>query len=228
MQLNNPQGIGSTQQRPLSFGPPDVHQNEHNTEEALMRKRNVPVILGVMSQCPDALYCEAVFDKVLHQVGNIVDLSLTFIGRINPSEPLYGVTCRHGSAECTGNIHELCTISKYPNDRDIWWNFVTCSNSFGRFEVGKEYVSRACASKVGINWDDVKGCTESEEGVELLKESVKRTHGLGIVNSCTVLLNGRKRCVRDDEQWKDCKEGSSVDDFVRSIQEEYNDINGRS
>jgi hypothetical protein len=43
--------------------------------------RKVPVILGVMSQCPDALYCEAVFDRVLEHVGDIVDLQLSFIGR---------------------------------------------------------------------------------------------------------------------------------------------------
>lgn len=43
--------------------------------------RRVPVILGVMSQCPDALYCEAVFDRVLEHVGDIVDLQLSFIGR---------------------------------------------------------------------------------------------------------------------------------------------------
>ena len=40
----------------------------------------VPVVLGVMSQCPDALICEATFDKVLSQVGDKVDLSLSFIG----------------------------------------------------------------------------------------------------------------------------------------------------
>lgn len=43
--------------------------------------KKVPVILGVMSQCPDAIYCESVFDKVLKEVGDIVDLQLSFIGR---------------------------------------------------------------------------------------------------------------------------------------------------
>jgi hypothetical protein len=40
----------------------------------------VPVLLGVMSQCPDALICEATMDKVLAQVNDKVDLSLSFIG----------------------------------------------------------------------------------------------------------------------------------------------------
>lgn len=41
----------------------------------------VPVVLGVMSQCPDALLCESVIDHVLQQVKDKVDLSLTFVGR---------------------------------------------------------------------------------------------------------------------------------------------------
>lgn len=40
----------------------------------------VPVVLGVMSACPDAIVCESVFDRVLQQVGDKVDLSLTFLG----------------------------------------------------------------------------------------------------------------------------------------------------
>lgn len=41
----------------------------------------VPVTLGVMSKCPDALLCESVFDKVVPQVEDKIDLSLSFIGR---------------------------------------------------------------------------------------------------------------------------------------------------
>ena len=40
----------------------------------------VPVTLGVMSRCPDALLCETIFDRVLAQVSPKVNLSLSFIG----------------------------------------------------------------------------------------------------------------------------------------------------
>lgn len=40
----------------------------------------VPVVLGVMSRCPDALLCEAVFDQVLPRAGSKIDLSLTYLG----------------------------------------------------------------------------------------------------------------------------------------------------
>lgn len=41
----------------------------------------VPVHLGVMSRCPDALYCEKIFDNVLKKVEKIVDLSLIYIAK---------------------------------------------------------------------------------------------------------------------------------------------------
>lgn len=39
--------------------------------------------------------------------------------------------------------------------------------------------------------------------------------------SCTVLINGVRRCIRDDDEWKDCEGGYKVHDFVRSIKEAY-------
>lgn len=39
----------------------------------------VPVELGVMSRCPDALLCENVFDHVLQSVPDKVDLTLRYI-----------------------------------------------------------------------------------------------------------------------------------------------------
>lgn len=41
----------------------------------------VPVILGVMSKCPDAELCETVWDHVLDRVGGLVDMKLVYIGR---------------------------------------------------------------------------------------------------------------------------------------------------
>ena len=57
---------GPNEQTALSVGDEDV---------------KVPVTLGVMSRCPDALICEATFDKVVPQVLDKIDLSLEFIGR---------------------------------------------------------------------------------------------------------------------------------------------------
>ncbi|KAJ7498934.1 hypothetical protein FB451DRAFT_1203528 [Mycena latifolia] len=39
----------------------------------------VPVELGVMSRCPDALFCEGVFDQVLKVVGPKADIKLVYV-----------------------------------------------------------------------------------------------------------------------------------------------------
>jgi hypothetical protein len=44
----------------------------------------VPVVLGVMSRCPDAIICESIFNQVLKEVASIVDLSFTFLGTCVP------------------------------------------------------------------------------------------------------------------------------------------------
>lgn len=41
----------------------------------------VPVQLGVMSRCPDALHCEDVFDRVLERSSQKVEFSLQYIAR---------------------------------------------------------------------------------------------------------------------------------------------------
>jgi hypothetical protein len=44
--------------------------------------------------------------------------------------------------------------------------------------------------------------------------------------SCTIIINGKQRCIRDGS-WYDCPDGHSVDDFVRIIQEEAGRISHR-
>lgn len=41
----------------------------------------VPVILGVMSRCPDALLCETLFDNVIPRVAEKINLSLAYIAK---------------------------------------------------------------------------------------------------------------------------------------------------
>ena len=106
--------------------------------------------------------------------------------RPNASEPDFGVTCMHGPNECAGNVQELCA-SKY-TETPVWWEFVQCQNSHGRYEVGKPEVALECADVAGINWasSDVGRCAgvdgggRGKEGIKLLQENVRVTQSLGI------------------------------------------------
>ena len=55
----------------------------------------VPVVLGVMSRCPDAVLCESVIDAVLKHAGHKVDLSLTFLAQWAPNFSLLSVLWSH-------------------------------------------------------------------------------------------------------------------------------------
>ncbi|KAF9402199.1 hypothetical protein BGX21_010936 [Mortierella sp. AD011] len=67
--------------------------------------------------------------------------------------------------------------------------------------------------------DRVDDCAKSQEGFDLLVESVQNTIDHGVSTSCTVFIDDKKRCVVDGGIWRECPGGSSVEDFVRSIKE---------
>ncbi|KAH8999042.1 hypothetical protein EDB92DRAFT_1832143 [Lactarius akahatsu] len=192
----------------------------------------VPVILGVMSRCPDALLCETLFDKVIPKVAEKIDLSLTFIARLNSSDSEFGVTCRHGRDECAGNVQQLCAAKYTP--MNTWWEFVTCQNYEGKDRIGRPDVALKCARTAKIDWNDSEigrcagedGSGTGEEGVRLLQENIKVAEALGIIKSCTIVINGEKVCVHDGT-WKDCENGHEIKDFIRQIESEYRKLNER-
>ncbi|KAI0307104.1 hypothetical protein B0F90DRAFT_1622366, partial [Multifurca ochricompacta] len=212
----------------------------------------VPVTLGVMSRCPDALLCETLFDKVIPRVANKIDLSLAYVARHvyplnlpyqpreltlynrpNSSEPEFGVTCMHGRDECAGNVQQLC-VAKY-TPVNTWWEFVMCQNYEGRDKIGRSDVALKCARTVKIDWEGgqvgrcagLDGSGTGKEGVQLLQESIKVIESLQITKSCTIVINGEKVCVHDGI-WKDCENGHEVKDFVKQIEAEYQKLNGNA
>ncbi|GBE79628.1 predicted protein [Sparassis crispa] len=182
-----------------------------------------------MSRCPDALLCESVFDHVLKKAADRIDLSLTFIGTINSTEPQYGVTCKHGPDECAGNMQELCAMEHAPMQQ--WWEFVQCQNFQGREKIGLPETALQCANVAHIDWDNsgAGACANitsgrDSEGVQLLQDSVRQTQKLGIEKSCTIVINGKQVCIHDST-WKECEGGHTPDDFIRQINEEYDKLN---
>lgn len=61
----------------LSSSPEFVLQDQAYSKPEV----KVPIQLGVMSRCPDALLCESTFNEVLDKVKNKVDLSLVYVAK---------------------------------------------------------------------------------------------------------------------------------------------------
>lgn len=62
-------------------------------------KQRVELTLGVMSRCPDAVFAEAAFDRVIPRVLDEIALRFTYIGDEDEEEET-GVRCKHGPQEC--------------------------------------------------------------------------------------------------------------------------------
>jgi hypothetical protein len=63
----------------MALAPPLTVQYQFPTP--ISDDMKVPVVLGVMSRCPDAILCESVFNRVLQRVGEKVEISLSFIAK---------------------------------------------------------------------------------------------------------------------------------------------------
>ncbi|KAF5393670.1 hypothetical protein D9757_000043 [Collybiopsis confluens] len=209
----------------------------------------VPVTLGVMSRCPDALLCENLFDTVLKKVSDKIDFRLVYIAQVNSSEPEFGATCLHGPEECAGNVHQLCAAEYTPLDN--WWEFVNCNNYQGRNkaclsytlpwtyidfrqQIGLPETAKQCAHIAQIDWETsgvgecagLDGSGRGTEGVNLLHKSILLGKTMGLEKSCTIMINSEPVCIHDGT-WKACENGHRASDFIRQINAAYEQLNNQ-
>ncbi|KAF2719100.1 hypothetical protein K431DRAFT_229434 [Polychaeton citri CBS 116435] len=186
----------------------------------------VPLDVHIMSKCPDARDC--LHDMILPamvNVSHLVKFNLDFIGKETEHDPKTNQTeivCMHGPTECLGNILELCSASLYPNPK-IHLGFTMCL-SHDYPDIPARELIEDCALEHGIDIAKLNACAiedDGRRGQELLRQSVERSHDLGVERSCTVRLAGETRCVRDGGEWKDCESGSKASDLVRDVRRLY-------
>ncbi|ORZ08180.1 hypothetical protein BCR42DRAFT_425392 [Absidia repens] len=178
----------------------------------------VPIDLFVMSKCPDAVYCEAVFSSVLKKVSVPVTLDINYIAQYDGSDP-FEHSCKHGVSECFGNIQQLCFKYEYP-DREDWFAFDLCLNKRYK-QIGlNNNLALHCAKEGKKSYDRVDKCSRSSLGIGLLTESAQKTKALGVRSSCTVFIDQKLRCIHDGS-WKNCPGGWKIEDFIRTIEDAY-------
>jgi hypothetical protein len=76
----------------------------------------------------------------------------------------------------------------------------------------------------GIDFDKLTACAEEDNGglgIGMLRDSVRRSREAGVTKSCTVRLNEEIYCVRDGRMWKECPNGSGVNDLVIAVEKLY-------
>lgn len=203
----------------------------------------VPLEAHIMSKCPDAKDClKDLVVPAMEKVYDKVDFKLSYIGTCvvyhSPHDTWQrsyrlhlisidsngGVTCKHGPRECLGNILELCAADIYP-DPKIHLGFTMCMTQKYQ-EIPSRDLASDCALEHGIDFDKLNDCISEEgKGMDLLEASVQRSIDKDVKYSCTVRLNDTIRCIRDNGEWKNCDEGSSVEDLVKDVERIYNATN---
>ncbi|CAK3923356.1 hypothetical protein D0860_06412 [Lecanosticta acicola] len=180
--------------------------------------KRVPLEAHIMSKCPDAKDC--LHDLILpamQEVEELVAFRLSFIGSTSDDAD-DGILCKHGPAECLGNIIELCAAHLYPAPK-IYLGFTMCLTR--EYEnIPQEALVADCALEHGMDMAALNRCTVDEDGalaVEALKASFNRSAAAGVTRSCTVRLEEEIRCVRDGGAWRDCPGGAGVEDLVRDV-----------
>jgi len=139
------------------------------------------------------------------------------------------VACKHGEQECAGNVQELCVSHHAGRGLSTWWPWLQCLNMGGPEKIGKLGYAVDCAVMSGIDWveDGIYDCLQAhpEEGLELLKQSMERAQLARITKSCTILVSGKTRCIRDGGEWYDCEDGHSAEELAATIQKEWERLN---
>ena len=138
----------------------------------------------------------------------------------------------HGPSECLGDILHLCAAKintpPSPPPAHTYLPFSLCLTHDYKNIPDQEFVE-GCADKSGIDFRKLNECASDmgpDGGLSIFRESVERSKTLGAETSCTVRVDGKKRCIRDGSEWKDCDGGSDPEDLVRDIRKIYKEKNG--
>lgn len=192
--------------------------DNNNNDSDGPRDNTIPLEVHIMSKCPDARDCmQKLVLPTMAQVARDVNFTLSFIGTVNNHDD--GVQCKHGPTECLGNILMLCAAAEYP-DPKAYLGFANCLIA-DYTAIPSQSLAEDCALEHGLDFGVLNDCMSRDSGgygMGLLRASVLRSQQVGVRTSCTVRLEERVRCVRDEGRWKECGQGERPEDLVRDIE----------
>lgn len=169
--------------------------------------------------CADAMFCQRAFKPVMEALPGTATLHTAYIATLKDEE---SVQCMHGSAECDGNKQQLCLQHHLPaaDNRKFVAALLCHSNGM----VNDVQHLQKCMTDAGIGADvqaDVLKCIDGTLGATLQVASAKQVKDNAVRKSCTVFVDGVKRCIRDGGRFYDCPGGSETQDFITSMCDAY-------
>ena len=174
---------------------PDIdhtHTLRNSFEEQLKRRiKQSPsrpkVELWVMSYCPFGTQAESKILPVIQEYKNQVDFQLRFIAsETDHSESETDVSkifrSLHGREEVLENIRQLL-IEKYHPEKHF--DYILCRAR----DIKAPW--KECTEKLGIDTNKIDKLSQSQEGINLLRENIKQETPFRISSSPTLLLDSR-------------------------------------
>ncbi|QKX64685.1 uncharacterized protein TRUGW13939_11861 [Talaromyces rugulosus] len=184
-----------------------------------VEKQKVPLEVHIESRCPDARDClQKLVVPAYWQVHEEADLKISYVGEIW-EYPKKDVTCQHGWNECEGNKLLVCAEMHASSISDTL-GFTNCVLSDYE-RVAQPELIQECAREHEIDYKKIKTCADEQEGRNLLISSVQHSVAAGANFSCTIRVNGKTWCTRDDYKWGCGQNHYTVRNLVEEIRKLY-------
>ncbi|CAN7937114.1 unnamed protein product [Ixodes hexagonus] len=110
--------------------------------------------------------------------------------------------CRHGAAECLGNILHSCAITLYP-DTEVHLNFIACTLRTWK----PERAVKKCTRDVQMESQKILGCMNSAQGKALFQKMGEKTAAINppITNVPSIMIDGNFNKKNQRKIQKDLK-----------------------
>ncbi|MCD6483091.1 MAG: DsbA family protein [Candidatus Aenigmarchaeota archaeon] len=159
--------------------------------------------LYVMSFCPFGNQAENNFKPVVDLLKDKINVTVRYIVSISQTQQpnalevktedgTYYVRSLHGPGEAWEDLLEACIQKYYPTE--TFWDFIIqindqCTQYYSNLEQ-LQNCSKTIAENLGINFNQMKTCAESSDGISILREDEKLTQQNGVTGSPTLFING--------------------------------------
>jgi glutaredoxin len=177
------------------------------TQPKEVPKKDKPTVeLYVMGFCPYGVQAETLMKPVFDLLGAKADIKVRFIASVQGTT-VDSVQSLHGLTEAQEDLRQLCIMKNY--DQKTFWSYLMeiDNNCYGKIDTRDAAALDTCwkdaAKKAGVDSAKIETCSNSTEGLNLLKADEQLTKQYGVTGSPTILINGEKYTgARSSEAFK--------------------------
>jgi len=178
----------------LQQGMIDMNQQITTTTVPQTQKKDKPTVeLFVMAFCPYGVQAETIMKPVFDLLGTKADIKIRFIATIQ-GNTTDSVQSLHGATEAQEDLRQVCIMKYY--DQKTYWNYLMGidNNCYGTTATSSATVMDACWKSAAVNASiditKIQTCSNSTEGLNLLKADEQLTTKYGVSGSPTLVING--------------------------------------